>query len=229
MSDFDEVLERLVMDPAFRDVLRADPDRALAGYRLEPQERAVLDAQLDAGTGGDRMVEARISKSGIAGMIGPVAAAFGAAASDPGGPVVQAAYGPAPDDGGPHVGIAFGEVHGAGAYGAPDPHSAGLPAADYHPWVDAGGDGSPDAYQAVERGDGGVDIEIDQDGDGRIDFVGHDYNRDGLVDDADYDTDGDGVLDTRMVDDNGDGWMDRSIPIPGQRPDTQSFGQAPQR
>ena len=67
MSDFDEVLERLVMDPAFRDVLRADPDRALAGYRLQPQERAVLDAQLDAGTGGDRMVEARISKSGIAG------------------------------------------------------------------------------------------------------------------------------------------------------------------
>lgn len=212
MSDFDEVLERLVIDPEFQAALRADPGRALAGYRLDPQERAVLEAQLESGPGANRTVEARISKSGIAGMIGPVAAAFGAA--EPGGPVVQAAYGPVPDEAGQPVGISFGEVHGAGAYGVPDPHAAGMPATDYHTWVDADGDGSPDAYHAVERGDGGVDIEIDQDGDGRIDFVGHDYNRDGLVDDADYDTDGDGVFDTRMTDVNGDGWLDVSAPLP---------------
>jgi len=211
MSDFDEVLERLVTDPQFQAALRADPSTALAGYQLDPQERAVREAQLDQGAGPDRTVEARISKSGLAGMIGPVASAFGLDATEPGGHPVQSAYGPAPDD--PAVGIAFGEVHATGAYGAPDPHSAGLPAADYHTWVDAGGDGSPDAYRAVERGDGGVDIEIDQDGDGRVDFVGHDYDRDGLVDDADYDTDRDGVLDTRMTDVTGDGWLDESAPL----------------
>jgi hypothetical protein len=102
-------------------------------------------------------------------------------------------------------------------------------AVGYHTQVDVDGDGHWDANTAYERGDGGVDIRVDRDGDGVAEFVGHDLNRDGLVDSADYDTDGDGVLDTRMVDDNGDGWMDRSTPIPGQRPDTQSFGQAPQR
>jgi hypothetical protein len=78
--------------------------------------------------------------------------------------------------------------------------------------VDADGDGRGDAHQAVERGDGGVDILVDQDGDGAVDFVGHDYDRDGLVDDADYDTDRDGYLDTRMQDVDGDGWLDRSMP-----------------
>jgi len=77
------------------------------------------------------------------------------------------------------------------------------------------GDGKWDAYTAYERPDGGVDIEVDVNHDGKIDFIGHDYNRDGLVDDAEYDTNRDGVMDTRMYDDTGDGWMDRREHIPG--------------
>src|SRR5262249_3216065 len=53
--------------------------------------------------------------------------------------------------------------------------------------------------------------------DGRIDFIGHDYDRDGLVDDAEFDTNRDGVLDTRMYDDTGDGWMDRRGRSPRSR------------
>ena len=36
MSDFERVLERLLVDPAFKAALAADPDRALAGYALAP-------------------------------------------------------------------------------------------------------------------------------------------------------------------------------------------------
>src|SRR5215475_15797872 len=77
MSDFDKVLERLVSDPAFQAAMAADPDRALAGYTLDDSERDLLKAQMVAGTGADRTVEIRTSKSGLAGMLGPVAAAFG--------------------------------------------------------------------------------------------------------------------------------------------------------
>ena len=73
--------------------------------------------------------------------------------------------------------------------------------------------------------DGGVDIHVDTNRDGVVDFVGHDYDRDGLVDTADFDTDRDGVMDTRMYDDNGDGWMDREAPL--STSDQATFGQAP--
>ncbi len=62
------------------------------------------------------------------------------------------------------------------------------------------------------RGDGGVDILVDNDRDGRVDFVGHDTDGDGLVNSADYDKDGDGFFEKTMHDDNGDGWMDRTVP-----------------
>jgi hypothetical protein len=93
--------------------------------------------------------------------------------------------------------------------------NAGELAADYHTRVDADGDGTWDAYQALERADGGVEVTVDRDGDGQADFVGYDYDRDGLIDVADYDQDFDGVVDTRMTDDTGDGWMDSSSPHPG--------------
>ena len=35
MSDFDDVLERLLTEPAFAAALADDPDLALAGYRLD--------------------------------------------------------------------------------------------------------------------------------------------------------------------------------------------------
>jgi hypothetical protein len=222
MSDFDEVLERLVTDPAFQAALRADPEAALRGYRLDPQERALLESQLDLGAGADHAVEERVSKSGVFGLVGPVVSGLGLGAPPEG----TAAFGVARDE---PAKATFGrsDLGGQPSFGtfdsppAPDdkpsgsgdpPYGAGAPAVGYQTWVDADGDGYGDRYQAVERGDGGVDLYVDQNGDGVADFIGHDYNRDGLVDSADYDTDGDGAVDTRLVDDNGDGWLDREVP-----------------
>ncbi len=233
MSDFDDVLERLLTDPVFQATLRANPEAALAGYQLDAEERQLLASQVDLSAGEERTVEMRVSKSGVMGLVGPVVSAFGLT----GQPVEasgQGAFGLAPrdegllDPGGPKQ--TFGSVHATEVFGqSPGGPASTVEAVGYHTSVDVDGDGHWDANTAYERGDGGVDIRVDRDGDGVAEFVGHDLNRDGLVDSADYDTDGDGVLDTRMAVDNGDGWMDRSIPIPGQRPDTQSFGQAPQR
>lgn len=236
MSDFDDVLERLLSDPVFQAALQANPEAALAGYRLEPDERRLLDTQFDRGPGEERTVELRISKSGVMGMVGPVVAAFGMAGS---GPVEsgQGAFGLAPrdegmlDPGTPKE--TFGSVPATEVFGLSDgPNHANQPlieATGYHTSVDVDGDGHWDAAKAYERGDGGVDIRVDTNHDGVADFVGHDDNRDGLVDSADYDTDHDGVLDTRMYDDNGDGWLDRAAPLPGQvqAHDVETFGQAP--
>jgi hypothetical protein len=235
MSDFDEVLERLLADPVFQAALQANPEAALAGYRLEPDERQLLDSQFDRGPGEDRTVELRISKSGVMGMVGPVVSAFGMAGSPTEAPG-HGAFGLAPrdegtlDPGAPKQ--TFGSVHATEVFGLTDsPGSSGAPpveAVGYHTSVDVDGDGHWDATTAYERGDGGVDIHADTNHDGVADFVGHDVNRDGLVDSADYDTDGDGVLDTRLYDDNGDGWLDRSAPIPGQpQQQHETFGQAP--
>src|SRR5690349_5956444 len=81
MSDFDRVLERLLDDPGFLAALAADPAGALRGYQLSDDERTLLMSQVVAGTGGQGPVETRTSKSGLAGMIGPVVGAFGVAAA----------------------------------------------------------------------------------------------------------------------------------------------------
>jgi hypothetical protein len=230
VSDFDALLERLVGDPAFQAALAADPASVLAGYDLDPDERELLSAGVVAGSGPDRTVEMRTSKSGLAGMLGPVAAAFGLSGStheafgsatdhqafgrDTGheafGPGSgHAAFGSATGQTGEAFGAAPVEQHPEGRFG-----TTPVVASDYHTRVDVDGDGKWDAYTAYQRSDGGVDIVV-TDHDGRVEVVGHDYNRDGLVEDADFDTNNDGVLDTRMYDDTGDGWMDRSERIPG--------------
>jgi hypothetical protein len=73
MTDFDAALERLVADPAFRDELASDPARALAGYRLSPDELDLLRSQVDTG-GGDsqRQVETRTSKASLFGLLSPM-------------------------------------------------------------------------------------------------------------------------------------------------------------
>jgi hypothetical protein len=58
MTDFDEVLGRLVGDPAFASAPAADPGRALAGYRLSDDEVALLHTQV-GGDSRDGVVEAR--------------------------------------------------------------------------------------------------------------------------------------------------------------------------
>src|SRR5262245_46606620 len=73
MGDFDAVLERLMVDGPFRAALAANPDAALAGYRLSPDEVDLLRSQVSAGGGTDRTVETRTSKSSLFGMLGSLA------------------------------------------------------------------------------------------------------------------------------------------------------------
>jgi hypothetical protein len=233
VTDFDDVLERLLNDPSFASALAADPEAALRGYSLDPSERDLLTAQVVHGPGEERTVEMRTSKSGVVGMLGPVAAMLGAAAHAPTGSQVfgtapaGATFGQAPSDaqtfgaapmsdsgGGTTGNETFGAVNTTESVGsAPTGEGMGqapVRAHDYHTWVDTDGDGRWDKHVDYERADGGVDIVVDKDHDGRADFIGHDYDRDGLVDVADYDKNHDGGMDTRMYDDTGDGWMDRS-------------------
>ncbi len=225
MSDFDDVLERLITDPTFQARLAADPRSALAGYTLDDAERELLGAQLVAGDGGGHGVETRTNKSGVVGLIGPALSAFGLAGgheavqtfgqapnqSGPGGQGAVDAFGSAPQGGGHQGGLpqqgpvqtfgsapqqgptqTFGsapqqgptQTFGSAPTGSASGGDAAVPAAGYHTHVDADGDGHWDAYQAYERPDGGVDIEVDTNHDGKVDFIGHDYNRDGLVDAA---------------------------------------------
>ncbi|WP_412752750.1 hypothetical protein [Krasilnikovia sp. M28-CT-15] len=85
------------------------------------------------------------------------------------------------------------------------------PPKGYHNRVDADGDGTWDKATYRGRADGGADILVDLNHDGRTDFVGHDVDADRTVDYADYDKNHDGVFEKRMYDDNGDGWLDRSV------------------
>jgi hypothetical protein len=279
-SDFDTVLERLLTDAEFQAALGQDADRALHGYALDDEERALLRSQLVLGGQQTGAVEARTTKSGVVGLLGPMAAALAASAgSGPGSSVMGGsgrqslgsapggeafgtdrggeAFGPARSGGSEAFGARQGgrEVFGASeseAFGASAPGGetfgastggtetwgdtategfggatsgegvgpAPVEATDYHTRVDVDGDGSWDAHRAYERADGGVDIHVDADGDGAVDFIGHDRDRDGLVDSAEFDNDRDGTFETRMRDDDGDGWMDRSERVgEGRGPD----------
>src|SRR5689334_3450997 len=73
MSDFDTVLERLLVDPGFKAHLAANPDGALAGYRLTDDERDLLRAQVTGDTGGNQQVEQRTSKASLFGLLSPLA------------------------------------------------------------------------------------------------------------------------------------------------------------
>jgi len=83
--------------------------------------------------------------------------------------------------------------------------------AGYRNRVDADGDGDLDKATYRGRADGGADILVDLNRDGRADFIGHDVDLDNRVDFADYDKDHDGVFEKRMFDDDGDGYLDRSV------------------
>jgi hypothetical protein len=220
VSDFDAVLERLVTDPAFAAALAADPATALAGYRLDAGEAELLRSQVTTGDGGGRTVETRTSKASMAGLLsglalggsgGGTALGRGLAAHHPReGFGTNAPAGMSLDGG---EGVAAGR--GTGAAESAVPGAGDQFATDYHAHVDADGDGHWDRYVAVRHPDGGVDVYEDRNGDGRIDFIGHDANGDGILESADYDNDFDGTTDTRLVDTDGDGWMDRRVPPRG--------------
>jgi hypothetical protein len=101
----------------------------------------------------------------------------------------------------------FGE---AGARGMAQEQEI-APPKGYHNRVDADGDGRLDKSTYRGREDGGVDILVDLNRDGRTDFIGHDLDLDNRVDSAEYDKDHDGDFEKRMYDDNGDGWLDRTV------------------
>jgi len=251
VSDFDVALERLVSEPAFREALAADPRRALAGYRLTPDELEVLTSQVDTGSGGQRHVEQRTSKASLFGLLSPVSgmggflhdgsgASFGADAQSGASFGVDNAHSgasfgaDAPVE--PNAGASFGADGQSGAsfgaeeyqprHGTPSLGAAMGRAGDFmsdggveepvldnagHEYVtrvDANGDGHWDEFTTIDRGSRGVDLAVDRNHDGRVDWVGHDLDRDGLIDEASVDHDYDGTLETRWVDQNGDGWLD---------------------
>lgn len=254
MSDFDDVLERLLNEPSFAAALAADPDVALAGYRLDPGETELLRSQVAGDTASDvAKVETRTNKSSTFGLMAPFAAlgglvdSFGHQLADPG----TSGFGSAPADGwgggggAPAAHSALGDapiVHAHSELGdapaartglGPAPAHEGLgdaphqglgepshghaedqhlaPPEGYHNRVDADGDGTWDKATYQGRADGGVDIYVDLNHDGKADFIGHDVDADNTVDSADYDKDHDGVFEKRMYDDDGDGWLDRTV------------------
>jgi hypothetical protein len=105
-----------------------------------------------------------------------------------------------------------GEPEGHAGFGAAQQPDGFLPPPEgYHTRVDVDGDGDWDKHILVGRRDGGVDILVDTNRDGRADFIGHDVDGDRLVDSADYDKNHDGVFEKTMYDDDGDGWLDRTV------------------
>ncbi len=239
MSDFDDVLERLIGEPGFRTALAADPAGALAGYQLSADELDLLGSQLSADAGGAGPVEARTSKASLAGLLGPLVGLIGEA---PGGhhligaghpqqgltelPADQGLSDTGPDsglsdvtpdqglhDGGaPDQGLHDGAVDQGLSQVQPERPSFAVSGdhapVGYHPHIDADGDGRWDHYTAVQHADGSVDISVDRNHDGVVDFVGHDRNHDGLVESADYDENFNGTYETHLRDVNSDGWLD---------------------
>ncbi|MEU8232171.1 hypothetical protein AB0C12_21515 [Actinoplanes sp. NPDC048967] len=83
MSDFDEVLERLLTDPSFQAQLAADPAGALVGYVLDAEEADLLRQQVSTDAGAHTaVVEDRVTKSSTFGLfssfgLGDVAGSVG--------------------------------------------------------------------------------------------------------------------------------------------------------
>ncbi|MFF5226294.1 hypothetical protein [Dactylosporangium sp. NPDC000521] len=157
---------------------------ASAGFGQAHAQAGLGEAQAGGAAGGGR--------HGIAGALDAIAGAH------------QPGHG---SEAGHGAGVAGG-IAGVLHDGAPN--GAGqAPTDGYHTRVDWDGDGKWDQHTYVNRADGGVDIVVDTDGDGRAEFVGHDTDRDGLINSSEIDTNHDGVMDQRYEDLNGDGWLDR--------------------
>ena len=236
MSDFDDVLERLLVDPAFKVALAADPAAALAGYRLSADELELLGSQLSIGDGEDRTVETRSSKSSIFGLLGPLGGlAGGGAGAHPAGEGFSPEWHQGTDGGHPgtspfaglgeRLGSALnapgaaegGPVEFAGAGETILPHGAGEAAV----WPTGGGPGAGEAV--MPSGDHipvGYHPHVDADGDGRWDHyvavqhsdgavdIYEDRNHDGLVDFVGHDRNADGIIDSADYDENFDGIAD---------------------
>jgi hypothetical protein len=214
MSDFDAALERLLTDPSFAARLAADPDRALAAYRLDRAESELLRSQVVADSAAaSAAVETRTTRSSTYGLFSSLGDWPGFGTGEGGGaPSARTGLGDRPAVSG------MGDAPRTG-WGEPGHHGVAgereiAPPAGYRNRVDADGDGDHDKATYRGRADGGVDILVDLDRDGRADFIGHDLDRDNRVDSAEYDKNHDGVFEKKMYDDDGDGWLDRTVRQP---------------
>lgn len=226
MSDFDTVLERLLVDPSFAGALAADPAAALAGYRLAPDEVELLRSQVTGDTGGQSQVETRATQSSVFGLFGPVAGVAGGvigALGDGGGgggsgagpvaPSVREGFGPTVREGfGP-----AGEVRQAFGAGVEPTAQQGFGAAaqqGFGPAVPA-----QEGFGAAERGGGPLagigelittappddyTTRVDVDGDGDWDRYDTRGRADGGVDIL-VDADDDGHTDFVGQDSDADG------------------------
>jgi len=167
------------------DFERGHDGLSAAPASFEPAGQSGLSAAPDAQSGMDAQSGLSAAPDAYSG--------FGAA--DP-----QSGLSAAPDPGPP----------GAGGIGG---SASVAPVGDYHARVDVQGDGKWDAHTYSARADGGIDINVDLNHDGRADFVGVDHDRDGLIDESYMDFNHDGKMDAHYVDTNHDGWLDKRVPI----------------
>ena len=230
MSDFDEVLERLVNEPGFKAALAANPQAALAGYQLDPEERGLLGVEFVAGEGEERTVELRANKSGVVGLVGPVAAAFGVAvggAATTGVPSSGAvsgaqAFGLAP--GTPVQGMGgaaletFGGVKDGGSLSGTETFGqasasegsterVGVASGGAH--LGAAPDDAAGYHTRVDvDGDGSWDAHTTYErADGGVDIVA-DSDGDGQADFVGHDYDRDGLVDVAEFDNDGNGSLE---------------------
>jgi hypothetical protein len=69
MAGVDDVLERLLTDAGFAQLLAHDPRTALAGYELSDDDLTLLSSQVSFDRGTLSTVEDRVSKAGIFGLL----------------------------------------------------------------------------------------------------------------------------------------------------------------
>jgi hypothetical protein len=229
MSDFDTVLERLLVDPSFQARLADDPNAALAGYALTDDERELLRAQVTGDTGGNQQVEQRTSKASLFGLLSPMAGVGGLgdaaahAANSPSGHGLGQAPGVQGLSGGHQHGISAHDLHqsldqapkGGGGLPADDERGAllGRNLQDFgHDPAGRGGLGPAPIDDYRTR------VDVEGDGkwdahtyaarqDGGVDIV-VDANRDGNAEFVGVDHDRDGLIDESFVDYNSDGQID---------------------
>lgn len=229
MSDFDEVLERLLNEPSFAGALAADPDGALAGYRLDAGEAELLRSQVSADKGGGlAAVETRTTKSSTFGLFSS-AAEIGHVLADGGGlghwsefgSAVEAVAHHASEAPGGHGGAAQGLGAAPGDLdGLPPTASSGLGAA---PQSGLGGSEPFTAEPEHYAPPAGYHPRIDADGDGHWDKATYagtkdggveilvDTDHDGHPDFVGHDTDSDGRVDYADIDKNHDGVFEKRM------------------
>jgi hypothetical protein len=229
VSDFDAVLERLLSDPGFKAALAADPGRALAGYRLTPDEVELLGVQLSADTGGNSQVEQRTSKASLFGLLGSMTGAgfghAGGGAQGMQGAGVQGAGvqgGHGGFGGGTSgVGNTWPEVTegpaqsgfggGAGQIGTPVGGGHGSIGQSLDGIVHSGQGGQvPSGYHpnVDVDGDGNWDqYTVRARGDGGVDVVA-DMDHDGRADFVGHDVNRDGIVDSADYDEDHDGRLE---------------------